>query len=131
MSSASATATLVCAAVGTTATITGAARTGRGVLAVTIDGGTTWEPVAVPASVADLRSVTCAAGPCVAVGTTVASLSRAGVAVLATQTGVSTSALRKTVAVPFALPLSGVACTDVSACTAVGQAVTYHLAPPD
>ena len=62
-----------CLAAGTSATGIDAARTGRGVLVATTDGGGTWVGDPVPASVAALRAVTCDGGPCLAVGTTVAS----------------------------------------------------------
>lgn len=117
-----------CTAVGTTATVLGGARTGKGVVLVSADGGSTWVAAPVTPTAADLLGVSCGAGPCVAVGTTVASAPQAGVVVLTGAAGVSGPLWRRAVAAPVALPLTGVACVSLSVCAAVGESVSADLA---
>ena len=117
-----------CTAVGTTATVLGA-RTGQGVVLTSANGGSSWASAPVTPTAADLLGVSCAAGPCVAVGSTVATSPQAGVVILSGAGGPSASGWRGAVATPLALPLTGVACVSLSACVAVGESVSAHLAP--
>jgi hypothetical protein len=116
-----------CVAVGTTATGIGSTRSGQGVVLTTTSGGATWSPAVVTATIADLFAVSCGAGPCVAVGSTVAAIPGSGLVVVAGSTGAAPSAWvrAKTNTVP--LPLSGVSCTSLSACVVVGESVSGHL----
>jgi len=116
-----------CTAVGTTATDISAGRSGQGVVLTTTTGGSTWVSDPVTPTSADLLGVSCGAGPCVAVGTTVASADEAGVAVLTTAPGATSTAWRRSLVVPVPLPLSGITCQSLSACVAVGESVTAHL----
>jgi hypothetical protein len=116
-----------CTAVGTTATGIGATRSGQGLVLTTTDGGTTWTPTPVTATSAALLAVSCGAGPCVAVGTTVASAPQAGVVVLAGSPGASPSGWRRAAVVGVPLPLTGVSCRSLSSCVMVGESVGAHL----
>jgi hypothetical protein len=116
-----------CTAVGTTATVLGGARGGQGVVLTSGNGGGSWATAPVTPTAADLLGVSCAAGPCVAVGTTVASATQAGVVVLTGAAGGSGPTWRRAVVAPVALPLTGVACVSLSACVVVGESVTAHL----
>jgi photosystem II stability/assembly factor-like uncharacterized protein len=117
-----------CVAVGTTSTAVDGARTGQGVVLTTSDGGATWTRPPASAVPADLLSVTCDAGPCVAVGSTVASSPLAGVVLLTPTAGTTPAAWLRATAVRVALPLAGVSCVSLSACVAVGVSMTAHLA---
>lgn len=117
-----------CTAVGTTATVLGGARTGQGVVLTSVNGGSGWASALVTPNAADLLGVSCAAGPCLAVGTTVATSPQAGVVILSGAGGASASPWRRAVAAPLALPLTGVACVSLSACVVVGESVSAHLA---
>ena len=117
-----------CTAVGTTATVLGGARTGQGVVLTTADGGGRWVAVPVTPTSADLLGVSCAAGPCVAVGTTVTTAPQAGVVVLTGAAGPSGATWRQAVTAPVALALTAVDCVSLSACVMVGESVTAHLA---
>jgi hypothetical protein len=83
----------------------------------------------VPPTAADLLGVSCAAGPCVAVGTTVAMSPPAGMVILSGAGGSSAPQWRSAAATAVALPLAGVACVSLSACVAVGESTGAHLAP--
>ena len=118
--------TVACTAVGTTSTVLNGTRTGRGV--VLTSSGATWTSVPVPANVADLLDISCGAGPCVAVGATVATAAKGGVVVLTPATGGSATVWRRSAAVAVALPLTGVSCVSLAACTVVGESVSARLA---
>ena len=119
-----------CTAVGTTSTVIDGARVGQGVVLTSVDGGVTWVSAPVPPTVADLLDVSCGAGPCVAVGDTVATSTQGGVAILTPATGASGAVWHRAVAVPVALPLAGISCVSLSACVAVGESVSARLAAP-
>ena len=115
-----------CTAVGTSSTVVNATRSGSGV--VLTSSGATWTSEPVPPSVADLLDVSCGAGPCVAVGATVGTAAEGGVVVLAPATGGSATIWRHAATVAVALPLTGVSCVSLSACTVVGESVSARLA---
>lgn len=117
-----------CVAVGTTATGIGATRSGQGVVLTSATGGALWSPAVVSAFIADLFAVSCGAGPCVAVGTTVAAIPASGVVVAAQSTGAAPSAWARARTDTVPLPLAGVSCTSLSACVVVGESVSAHLA---
>jgi hypothetical protein len=116
-----------CTAVGTTSTVVGAGRTGQAVVLTTSDGGLTWAPAPVTSTGADLLSVSCDAGPCAAVGSTVASTPGAGLVVLTGPAGNSPTGWRKAVVATVGLPLTGVDCRSLSTCVAVGESISAHL----
>ena len=115
-----------CAAVGTTSNSVNAARTGRGVVITTTDGGGTWSLAPVTSLPADLLSVSCA-GPCVAVGTTAVPDPLEGIVLLTPGTGTTATAWHRATVVQVALPLAGVSCVSLSACVAVGESITARL----
>jgi len=117
---------VTCAAVGTSSTVLNGTRTGRGV--VLTSSGATWTSEPVPTTVADLLDVSCGAGPCVAVGATVGTAAQAGVVVLTPATGGSAAVWRRAASVAVALPLTGVSCVSLAACTVVGESVSARLA---
>jgi len=117
----------ICTAVGTTATAVGGARTGQGVVLTSANGGSTWTSVSVTPTAADLLGVSCRAGPCVAVGTTVATAPEGGVVVLTSSAPASGATWHRAAVASVALPLTGVACVSLSACVAVGESVSAHL----
>ena len=119
---------VMCTAVGTTATVANGGRSGQGVILTTSNGGVTWVAAPVPAVVADLLSVSCGAGPCVAVGTTVASAPQSGVVVLSAQRSTVGAEWRAAVTATVPLPLAGVDCRTLSSCVAVGESTSVHLA---
>jgi hypothetical protein len=116
-----------CVAVGTTATGIGATRTGQGTVLTSTTGGVTWSSAVIPTTVADLSTVSCGAGPCVAVGTSVTAVPGSGVVLVAKSAGAYPSvwSRAKTDAVP--LPLTGVSCTSLSACVVVGESMSGRL----
>ena len=116
-----------CAAVGTTATVLGGARSGRGVVVTSANGGATWSSAPVTSTAADFLAVSCGAGPCVAVGTTVATAPQGGVVALTASAAGSASAWRQAAVAPVALPLTGVSCVTLAACVMVGESVSAHL----
>ena len=116
-----------CAAVGTTATGLGTTRNGQGVVLTTATGGATWSQAVVAGSSADLLAVSCGAGPCVAVGTTVAAAPEAGLVVVTGSTGTGPGAWGRASTAAVALPLAGVSCASLSACVIVGESVSAHL----
>ncbi len=117
----------LCTAVGTTATAVGGARTGQGVVLTSPNGGGTWTSVPVTPTAADLLGVSCGAGPCVAVGTTLATAPEGGVVVLTASTPATGATWHRAPVASVALPLTGVACVSLSACVAVGESVSAHL----
>jgi hypothetical protein len=117
----------ICTAVGTTATAVGGARTGQGVVLTSPNGGGTWTSVPVTPTAADLLGVSCGAGPCVAVGTTLATAPEGGLVVLTSSTPASGATWHRAAVTSVALPLTGVACVSLSACVAVGESVSAHL----
>jgi hypothetical protein len=119
---------VACAAVGTTATAFATTRAGQGLVLTTITGGASWTQSAVTSTVADLLAVSCGAGPCAAVGTTVAATPQAGVVVLAGSSMAGPSGWRRAAVADVPLPLSGVSCRSLSSCVAVGESVSAHLA---
>ena len=99
----------------------------------TSDGGVTWVSAPVTDGSADLHAVSCDAGPCIAVGTTVAATAQEGI-VLATGTSTMSGTpttrsvgWRKAKVATVALPLSGAACRSLSSCVVVGESITAHL----
>jgi hypothetical protein len=120
--------TVDCAAVGTTATVAGATRSGQGLVLTTTSGGATWKPAAVTATSAALQAVSCGAGPCVAVGTTVTSAPEAGLVVLTGSTGAGSDGWRRAAVADVPLPLTGVSCRSLTSCIVVGESVSAHLA---
>jgi hypothetical protein len=116
-----------CVAVGTTATVPGATRSGQGLVLTTATGGATWSPAAVTATSAALQAVSCGAGPCVAVGTTVTSAPEAGLVVLTGSAGAGSAGWRRAAVAAVPLPLTGVSCRSLSSCVAVGESVSAHL----
>ena len=116
-----------CTAVGTTSTIIGGARVGQGVVLTTGNGGSSWAAEPVASTIADLLGVSCAAGPCVAVGTTVASASQAGVAIFASAVGGSGPVWQRASVAHVALPLIAVSCVTMSACVMIGESVAARL----
>jgi len=118
--------TATCTAVGTTSTVLNATRSGQGV--VLTSSGTAWTSEPVPPAVADLLDVSCGAGPCVTVGATVGTAAQGGVVVLAPASGGSATIWRRAATVAVALPLTGVSCVSLAACTVVGESVSGRLA---
>jgi len=118
--------TAACTAVGTTSTVLNSARTGQAVV-LTSNGSGTWSSQPVPATAADLLDVSCGAGPCVAVGTTVATDAQAGTVVLTTATGGTSTIWRRSRSVAVALPLTGVSCVSLAACVVVGESVSARI----
>jgi hypothetical protein len=118
-----------CTAVGTTATVLSGARSGQGVVLTSADGGGTWTSDPVTPTSADLLGVSCTAGPCVAVGTSVATTPQAGLVVLTAPGNRPAAVWRTATLVPVALPLTGVDCVSLSACVVVGESVSARLAP--
>jgi hypothetical protein len=116
-----------CTAVGTTSTVVNGARVGQAVVLVSTDGGVTWVSAPVSPMAADLLDVSCGAGPCVAVGDTVAASPQAGVVVLTPTTGATVGNWHRAVDAPVALPLTAVSCVSLSACVAVGESVSARL----
>ena len=121
------TSTVSCTAVGTTATSFGGNRTGQGIVLTTSNGGAAWVPAVVTSTSADLLAVSCGAGPCVAVGTTVASAPQAGIIVLTRSGSAGASAWRRATTATVALPLAGVSCLSLASCVVVGDSITAHL----
>jgi hypothetical protein len=116
-----------CTAVGTSSTVIGASRAGQAVVLTTSDGGLTWSSDPVTATAADLLSVSCRAGPCVAVGSTVASTPQAGLVVLTGSTGSPASRWIRAAVAEVALPLAGVDCGSLSSCVVVGESMSARL----
>ena len=116
-----------CSAVGTTATVPGATRSGQGLVLTTTSGGASWSPAAVTATSAALQAVSCDAGPCVAVGTTVPSAPQSGLVVLTGSAGAESAGWRRAAVVDVALPLTGVSCPSLTSCVVVGESVSAHL----
>jgi len=116
-----------CTAVGTTATGIDGARQGQGVVLTTGTGGTTWTSAPVTPTGSDLTAVSCGAGPCVAVGSTVASAPQSGLVVLTRASGVTPGGWRRAVVAPVALPLTGVDCRSAGSCVMVGQSFAARL----
>ncbi len=115
-----------CTAVGSTTTAVGASRSGRGVILVTGDGGSTWTAARVPSSAAAFATLSCPrAGECAAVGTTTAASSASGVAVL---TGSGRDPWRKPAVLEVPQPLTAVSCPARARCVMGGVAVTERLA---
>ncbi len=121
------TARVACAAVGTTATATGATRTGQGLVLTTTTGGVIWTQASVTAASAALLAVSCGAGPCVAVGSTVPTAPQAGLVLLTGSPGAGSSGWRKAAVAAVPLPLTGVSCRSLSSCVVVGESVSAHL----
>ncbi len=115
-----------CVAVGSTSNSVNAARTGRGVVITTTDGGAAWSIAPVASLPADLLSVSCA-GPCVAVGTSAVPAPLEGTVLLTPGSGTTATAWHRAAVVPVALPLAGVSCVSLSACVAVGESITARL----
>lgn len=123
----SGTGSVSCTAVGTTGTAIVGVRAGRGVVLTTVDGGSIWVSAAVPPTSAGLLAVSCGAGPCVAVGTTVGSAPQSGIVVLNGIAESGANGWRRVTVATIALPLTGVSCRSLTACVVVGESVTAHL----
>lgn len=114
-----------CAAVGTTATTTLGARTGRGLVLTTENGGATWASRSVPAMAAGLLGVSCTApSTCVAVGNTVVTTPQAGVVLFTGRTGAPWTD-PTVLTTPQAL--TGVSCVSTNRCVVVGESLSEHL----
>lgn len=114
-----------CAVAGTTETGLDNARTGRGLVLTTADGGASWTSQPTSGLAAAWTGLSCLApGSCVAVGATVASEPEAGLALF---TDPSSSPWRHASVVRVPLSLAAVDCVALSACVAVGQAVSQRL----
>ena len=116
-----------CTAVGTTSTVINGTRVGQGIVLTSANGGVTWGSAPVSPTAADLLDVSCGAGPCVAVGSSVATAVQAGVVVLTPATGASAGIWRRAVTAPEALPLTGVSCVSLASCVVVGESVSARL----
>ena len=79
------------------------------------------------AASAALLAVSCGAGPCVAVGTTVASAPQAGLVVLSGSAGAGRPGGAAPRSSGVLLPLTGVSCRSLSSCVVVGESVSAHL----
>jgi len=119
-----------CVAVGTTATAFGAVRSGQGVVLTSSTGGATWSPPDMIPFSSDMFAVSCGAGPCVAVGTTMAAIPESGLVVVAGSTG-SAGAWERARTNTLPLPLAGVSCASLSTCVVVGESIAGHLASDD
>jgi hypothetical protein len=64
----------------------------------------------------------------VTVGATVGTAAQGGVVVLAPASGGSATIWRRAATVAVALPLTGVSCVSLAACTVVGESVSGRLA---
>ena len=117
-----------CTAVGTTSTVVGGARVGQGVVLTTGDGGGSWSAEPVESTAADLLGVSCSAGSCVAVGTTVKTTSQAGAVLLAGAAGGTGSVWHRASEANVALPLSAISCVQLSTCVMVGESISAQLA---
>jgi hypothetical protein len=114
-----------CVAVGTSAVAQGQTRTGHGLILTSGNGGASWTSEPVPSSVATLFAVSCPSiGSCVAVGSTPAASTQAGVTVL---TGASQTPWQRPTIVTMPLAVSGVSCPSTSNCAVVGGAYTAYL----
>jgi hypothetical protein len=115
-----------CVAVGTTANTLTGVRAGRGVILTSANGGATWSSQPVTPSAAALMGVSCTAvDSCVAVGSTVALSSHAGVAVLTASAG---HPWRSAAAAASPQELTAVSCISLSGCVLVGESISEHLA---
>ncbi|HEY5096890.1 MAG TPA: hypothetical protein VII46_02540 [Acidimicrobiales bacterium] len=115
-----------CVAVGTTANTLTGVRTGRGVILTSANGGATWSSQPVTPSAAALMGVSCTAvDSCVAVGSSVALSSHAGVAVLTASAG---HPWRSAAAVASPQELTAASCLSLSQCVLVGESIGEHLA---
>jgi hypothetical protein len=115
-----------CTVVGTTAATLNGARSGRGLVLTTSNGGARWTTQPVTSTSAALMDVSCPSiGSCVAVGSSVATSPHAGLAIL---TGSTDHPWKHPAVVGLALSLSAVACTSNSSCVVVGESISEHLA---
>jgi hypothetical protein len=119
-----------CVVVGTTSSTLDAVRTGRGVVLTSANGGGSWTSETVSAFAAALTDVSCTApGSCVAVGASVAGLPEAGLSILTgNDTGTPTSVWKGAAVVGSPQALTSVSCVSTSACVAVGESTSLHLA---
>jgi hypothetical protein len=119
-----------CVVVGTTSSTLDAVRSGRGMILTSANGGGTWTSQTVSAFVAALSDVSCTGpGSCVAVGTSVAGLPQAGISILTgNDTTTASSAWKGAAVVNLPQALTSVSCTSTSACVAVGESTSLHLA---
>jgi hypothetical protein len=114
-----------CTVVGTTAATLDGARSGRGVLLTTDNGGATWTRPVVPATTAALTGVSCTAvGTCIAVGSAVALVAEGGVVLVS---GAPARPWARAAAVGVPQPLTAVSCTSTTSCVAVGESISEHL----
>ncbi len=119
-----------CVVVGTTSSTLDAVRSGRGVILSSTDGGASWTSEPVSAFVAALSDVSCTGpGSCVAVGTSVSGPADAGISILTgNDTGASSSVWKGAATVGSPQALTSVSCISTSACVAVGESTSLHLA---
>ena len=114
-----------CTVVGTTATTLNGARTGRGVIITTTNGGSSWTRQHVPNTAAAFTDVSCpSSGSCVVVGTSVAATPQAGVVVL---TGEGSNTWRRADSVAVSQPVTAVSCPSLGHCVLVGETVSERL----
>ncbi|MBF6557065.1 MAG: hypothetical protein IVW52_13035 [Acidimicrobiales bacterium] len=114
-----------CTVVGTTARSPGIARSGHGLILTSTNGGAHWTNQPVVATAAALTDVSCPAlDSCVAVGSSVATATQAGVAVF---TGSTDHPWKNAAVVGSAQPLSAVSCVSNSRCVVVGESTSEHL----
>jgi hypothetical protein len=114
-----------CTVVGTTARSPGGARTGHGLILTSTNGGARWTNQPVVATTAALTDVSCPAlDSCVAVGSSVATATQAGVAIF---TGSTDHPWKNAAVVGSAQPLSAVSCVSNSRCVVVGESTSEHL----
>ncbi len=114
-----------CAVVGTTSTTLGAARSGRGVILTTTNGGSSWTAERVPAEAASFTGLACpASGACAAVGTTTPTVAGSGLVVL---TGDGNDPWTRSVTLTVPQPLAAVSCPATAHCVMGGVAVTEGL----
>lgn len=119
-----------CVVVGTTSSTLDAVRSGRGVILTSTNGGASWTSETVTAFAAALNDVSCTGpGSCVAVGTSVSGPDDAGITILTgNDTGAANSVWKGAASVGSPQALTSVSCISTSACVAVGESTSLHLA---
>ncbi len=119
-----------CVVVGGTNRTLDAVRSGQGVVLTSGNGGGSWTDQSVSGFVALLTGVSCTGpGACIAVGSSVAALPKAGIAIVTgNPSGAPDSSWKDTALVSLPQPLTAVSCVSSSACVAVGESVSEHLA---
>jgi hypothetical protein len=114
-----------CTIVGTTAQTLNGARAGHGVILSSDNGGATWSRQSVAPTAAALMGVSCpAVGTCAAAGSSIATSTMAGVAIL---TGSTDHPWKKAAVVGFPQPLTAISCVSTAHCVVVGESISEHL----